>query len=89
VAALAVCAADAHGDAIARLAGPDALRAVLRASASIADPEARPALFALAGDLARLPKVSLRHGNDPATAVADAGAQLDALARMVADAGPR
>jgi hypothetical protein len=77
--------ADPRGPAVAPLAGVDALRAVLRASVSLADADARPALFAVAGSLARLPTWSLRHGTDPRSALADATELLGTLRRLLTD----
>jgi hypothetical protein len=80
VAVVAVTAGrDPAGPTIAALRGASALRMILRASFVLADADVRPALFALGGDLARLPVWSLCHGDDPTTALADATAQLESL----------
>ena len=79
VALVSTMGADPRGPGVDALAGADALRAVLRASIALADADVRPALFALAGALARMPTWSLRHGPDPASALADATEQLEVL----------
>jgi hypothetical protein len=87
VVALAVATgADPRGPGLDPITGPAALRAVLASSVSLADPEVRPALLALAGDLARLPRWWLRRGADPASAVHDSRAQLADLTRRLAAA---
>lgn len=83
VAVAVTTGSDPAGPGIDPLPGMDVLRAVLQASVSVADAEARPGVFAVAGVLARLPHWSLRHGADPTTALEDATAQLVELARLV------
>lgn len=75
--------ADPRGQRLDALSGVDAMHAVLRASASLADHKARPALFDVAGALARLPAWSVRHGTDPSTAIADATDQLRTLRKWL------
>lgn len=61
------------------LPGPDALRAVLQASTSMADPAALPEVFAISGALGRLPGWRLAHGADASARVEAAGRCLDEL----------
>lgn len=75
---------DAQGDAIFPLRGADALRELIRASITFVDVDVRPALFALCGDLARLPAWSLRHGTDATVAVEDATRRLEDLRSRLA-----
>ncbi len=75
---------DAQGPAIVPLRGTDTLRELLRASIALVDADVRPALFALCGDLARLPAWSLRHGADATVAVEDATRRLEDLRSRLA-----
>jgi len=75
---------DGHGPAIVPLRGSDTLRELLRASITLGDADVRPALFALCGDLARLPAFSLRHGADATVAVEDASRRLEDLRSRLA-----
>jgi len=69
--------------AIEPLGGHETLQAVLRASASLADPAILPEVFAIAGAVARMPAWSLRHGSDPAFGLDDAGRQLEVVRRRL------
>jgi hypothetical protein len=67
-----------HGSApdaaLAPLAGHDALRAMLGGNTSLGDRAILPAVFAIAGAVARLPAWTLAHGSEPAQRVESAAA---------------
>jgi hypothetical protein len=62
----------------------DALRRLLSACASLADPALMREVFAVAAGLARLPAWTLQHGSDPACRVEEARLRLDEIRSQVA-----
>lgn len=69
--------------AIEPVAAHDALRAVLSASTSLADPALLRDVFAIGAALARMPAWSLRHGSDPESRLEQVGRRLEDIRRLL------